>query len=121
VQSMPVLTPHIENPNIKILAVLSPQRIDKLPDVPTMVELGYKDFISDTFQGFLAPAKTPAAVVELLSAKSIEILKTPKIAEQLRNDGFEVIANGPDGMKKRIDEEVPKWRDIVMKAGIKPV
>ena len=44
-----------------------------------------------------------------------------KIAEQLRNDGFEVIANGPDGMKKRIDDEVPKWRDIVAKAGIKPV
>ena len=86
-----------------------------------MVELGYKDFISDTFQGFLAPAKTPSAVVQLLAAKSIEILKTAKIAEQLRNNGFEVIANGPDGMKKRIDDEVPKWRDIVAKAGIKPV
>jgi len=86
-----------------------------------MVELGYKDFISDTFQGFLAPAKTSPAIVELLSAKSIEILKRPAIAEQLRNNGFEVIANGPDGMRKRIDDEVPKWRDIVAKAGIKPV
>jgi tripartite-type tricarboxylate transporter receptor subunit TctC len=86
-----------------------------------MVELGYKDFISDTFQGFLAPVKTPAAIVDLLSSKSIEILKTPKIAEQLRNNGFEVIANGPDGMRKRIEDEVPKWRDIVAKAGIKPV
>ena len=53
--------------------------------------------------------------------ESIEILKSPKIAEQLRNDGFEVIANGPDGMQKRIADEVPKWRDIVAKAGIKPV
>jgi tripartite-type tricarboxylate transporter receptor subunit TctC len=49
------------------------------------------------------------------------VLKTPKIAEQLRNNGFEVIANGPDGMKRRIEDEVPKWRDIVAKAGIKPV
>jgi hypothetical protein len=39
----------------------------------------------------------------------------------LRNNGFEVIANGPDGMRKRIDDEVPKWRDIIAKAGIKPV
>ena len=92
-----------------------------LPDVPTMVELGYTDFISDTFQGFLAPAKTPPAIIELLSTKSIEILKTPAIAAQLRNNGFEVIANGPDGMRKRIADEVPKWRDIVAKAGIKPV
>ena len=47
-------------------------------------------------------------MVELLAARSTEILKVAKIAEQLRNDGFEVIANGPDGMKKRIDDEVPK-------------
>jgi tripartite-type tricarboxylate transporter receptor subunit TctC len=86
-----------------------------------MIERGYKDFISDTLQGFLAPAKTPPAVVELLAARSTEILKVAKTAEQLRNDGFEVIANGPDGMKKRIDDEVPKWRDIITRAGIKPV
>jgi tripartite-type tricarboxylate transporter receptor subunit TctC len=86
-----------------------------------MVELGFKDFIADTFQGLLAPAQTPPAIVELLAAKSIEILKTPAIAEQLRSNGFEVLANGPDGMRKRIDDEVPKWRDVVAKAGIKPV
>jgi len=61
---------------------------------------------------------TPHLSAELLK---IEILKVVKTAEQLRNDGFEVIANGPDGMKKRIDGEVPKWRDIIAKAGIKPV
>jgi tripartite-type tricarboxylate transporter receptor subunit TctC len=90
-----------------------------LPDVPTMVELGFKDFVSDTFLGFLAPAKTPPAIVELLSAKSIEVLKKPNIAEQLRNNGFEVL--GPGGMRKRIEDEVSKWRDVVAKAGIKPV
>ena len=119
--ALPPAHPHIESGALKALAVTGPHRWFDLPDVPTMVELGYKDFISDTFQGFLAPAKTPPSIVEQLAAKSIEILKTAKIAEQLRNDGFEVIANGPDGMKKRIDDEVPKWRDIVAKAGIKPV
>jgi len=89
--------------------------------VPTMIELGYKDFISDTFQGFLAPAKTPPAVIELLAKKAIEILKRPAITKQLADNGFEVIANGPEGMKRRIDDEVPKWRDIIAKAGIKPV
>jgi len=65
--------------------------------------------------------RTSPAIVELLSTKSIGILKMPVVAEQLRNNGFEVIANGPDGMRKRINDEVPKWRDIVAKAGIKPV
>jgi tripartite-type tricarboxylate transporter receptor subunit TctC len=119
--ALPPAHPHIESGALKALAVTGVHRWFDLPDVPTMVELGYKDFISDTFQGFLAPAKTSPAIVELLSARSIEILKTTKIAEQLRNNGFEVIANGPDGMRRRIDDEVPKWRDIVAKAGIKPV
>jgi tripartite-type tricarboxylate transporter receptor subunit TctC len=119
--ALPPARPHIESGALKALAITGAHRWFDLPDVPTMVELGYTDFISDTFQGFLAPAKTPPAIVELLSTKSIEILKTPAIAEQLRNNGFEVIANGPDGMRKRIADEVPKWRDIVAKAGIKPV
>ena len=119
--ALPPARPHIESGALKALAVTGAHRWLDLPDVPTMVELGYTDFISDTFQGFLAPAKTPPAIIELLSTKSIEILKTPAIAAQLRNNGFEVIANGPDGMRKRIADEVPKWRGIVAKAGIKPV
>ena len=121
VAALPPAQPHIESGALKALAVTGAHRWFDLPDVPTMVELGYTDFISDTFQGFLAPAKTPDAIVELLSTKAIDVLKTPKIAEQLRNNGFEVIANGPDGLRKRIADEVPKWRDIVAKAGIKPV
>jgi tripartite-type tricarboxylate transporter receptor subunit TctC len=119
--ALPPAHPHIESGALKALALTGPHRWFDLPDVPTMVELGYKDFISDTFQGFLAPAKTPPAIVELLSRKSIGILKTAKISEQLCNNGFEVLANGPDGMRKRIDDEVPKWRDIIAKAGIQPV
>ena len=119
--ALPPAHPHIESGALKALAVTGVHRWFDLPDVPTMVELGYTDFISDTFQGFLAPAKTPAAIVEMLSTKAIEVLKTPRIAEQLRNNGFEVEAFGPDGLRKRIADEVPKWRDIVAKAGIKPV
>jgi tripartite-type tricarboxylate transporter receptor subunit TctC len=119
--ALPPAHPYIESGALKALAVTGTARWFDLPDVPTMIELGYKDFIADTFQGFLAPAKTPADIVELLSKKAIGVLKTPKIADQLRNNGFEVIANGPDGMRKRITDEVPKWHDIVAKAGIKPV
>jgi tripartite-type tricarboxylate transporter receptor subunit TctC len=119
--ALPPAHPHIESGALKALAVTGEHRWFDLPNVPTMIELGYKDFISDTFQGFLAPAKTPPAVIDLLARKSIEILKRPAITKQLADNGFEVVANGADGMKKRIDDEVPKWRDIIAKAGIKPV
>jgi tripartite-type tricarboxylate transporter receptor subunit TctC len=119
--ALPPAHPYIESGALKALAVTGAHRWFDLPDVPTMVELGYKDFIADTFQGFLAPVKTPPDIVARLSAGALKILKTPEIADQLRNDGFEVIANGPDGMRKRIEDEVPKWRGVVARAGIKPV
>jgi tripartite-type tricarboxylate transporter receptor subunit TctC len=121
VAALPPAHPYIESGALKALALTGAHRWFDLPDVPTMVELGYQDFIAETFQAFLAPAKIPPEIVARLAAKSIEVLKTPAIAEQLLNDGFEVIANGPDGMRKRIADEVPKWRDIIAKAGIKPV
>jgi tripartite-type tricarboxylate transporter receptor subunit TctC len=121
VVALPPAHPQIEAGALKALAVTGARRWFDLPQVPTMVELGYKDFVADTFQGFLAPAKTPPDIVKLLSTKSLEVLKIPAVAEQLRNGGFEVIANGPEGMRKRIVDEVPKWRDVVAKAGIKPV
>lgn len=119
--ALPPAHPHIVSGALKALAVTGASRWFDLPDVPTMVDLGYKDFIADTFQGFLAPAKTPPEIVQLLATKSIEILKTGKISEQLRNNGFEVIAKGPDGMQKRITDEVPKWKKIITEAGIQPV
>jgi tripartite-type tricarboxylate transporter receptor subunit TctC len=121
VVALPPALPHIEAGALKALAVTGADRWFDLPDVPTMVELGYKDFVTDTFQGFLAPAKTPPSIVDQLASKSLGIVRTTQIAEQLRNNGFVVLANGPDGLRKRIEDEVPKWRDIIIKAGIKPV
>jgi tripartite-type tricarboxylate transporter receptor subunit TctC len=121
VTALPPAIPYIESGAIKALAVTGSRRWIDLKDVPTMVELGYKDFIADTFQAFLAPAKTPPEIVARLSAKTVELLKRPEIVDQLRVDGFEVIANGSDGLRRRIEIEVPKWRDVIAKAGIKPV
>jgi tripartite-type tricarboxylate transporter receptor subunit TctC len=121
VTALPPAHPYIESGALKALAVTGAHRWFDLKDVPTMVELGYKDFIAETFQAFMAPAKTPPDIIARLAAKSVEVLKTPAISEQLLNNGFEVIANGPDGLRQRIADEVPKWRDIIAKSGIKPV
>jgi tripartite-type tricarboxylate transporter receptor subunit TctC len=121
VTALPPAIPYIDSGAIKALAVTGARRWVDLPDVPTMVELGYKDFIADTFQAFLAPVKTPPDIVARLSAKSVEVLKKPEVVEQLRVNGFDVIANGSDGLRRRIAAEVPKWHDVIAKAGIKPV
>jgi tripartite-type tricarboxylate transporter receptor subunit TctC len=121
VAALPPAHPYIESGALKALAVTGAHRWFDLKDVPTMVELGYQNFIADTFQALLAPAKTPPGIIAQLAAKSVEVLKRPDITAQLLTNGFEVIANGPDGLRQRIAIEVPKWRDIIARAGIKPV
>jgi tripartite-type tricarboxylate transporter receptor subunit TctC len=121
VSALPPVLPFAQSGEIKVLAITGASRWPDLPDVPTMVELGYKDFIAETAQFFFAPAKTAPGIVEPLSAKSMEVLKGPAVVEQLRNNGYEITARGPEALRKRIEVEIPKWRDIISKAGIKPV
>jgi tripartite-type tricarboxylate transporter receptor subunit TctC len=119
--SLPGVHAMILSHDLNALAVTGSERWYDLPEVPTMIELGYKDFLSDTFHGMLAPAATPPEFVERLAAASLEILRQPAFHEQLRSLGFEVIGNGPDGLRKRIAIEVPHYRELIAKAGIERV
>jgi tripartite-type tricarboxylate transporter receptor subunit TctC len=121
VTALPAALPFVLSGEVKALALTGEHRWPDLPDVPTMIELGYKDFIAETAQFFFAPAKTPPDLVERLATKSIEVLKAPAVVAQLRDNGYEVVTHGPDGLRKYIETEVPKWRDVIAKAGIKPV
>jgi tripartite-type tricarboxylate transporter receptor subunit TctC len=117
VQSMPVLTPHLGNPDIKILAVLSPQRIDRLPDVPTMVELGFPGFIFTSWMAVFGPAGLPAPIMQRLEHALVAATKSPESQKRLHAIGFDPF--GTDG--KALDEfqrdEARKWKDIARETG----
>ncbi len=117
--ALPPAHPHIIGGKMKALAVTGAKRWFDLPHVPTMIESGFKDFVADTLQGFLAPAKTPKAIVDQIASATDEILKRPDIKERLQQAGFEVLNTGPAGMKARIEKEVPMWRQIITDAGVK--
>jgi len=119
--SLPGAHPLIQSGDLRALAVTGSQRWFDLPDVPTMIELGYPDFLSDTFHAMLAPAATPDDIVERVATASQAIVQEPKFHEQLRSLGFEVIGNGPNGLRKRIAAELPHYRDLIAKAGIERV
>jgi tripartite-type tricarboxylate transporter receptor subunit TctC len=121
VSALPPVLPFAQSGEIKVLAITGVNRWPDLPNVPTMVELGYRDFIAETAQFFFAPGGTPSDIVEKLSAKSMQVLKTAEVVEHLRINGYEVTAAGSEALKKRIVLEIPKWHDIIAKAGIKPV
>jgi tripartite-type tricarboxylate transporter receptor subunit TctC len=119
--ALPGAHPLILNGNVRALAVTGSERWYDLPEVPTMIEVRYKDFLSDTFHGMLAPAGAPPEIVERLAAAVLEILRRPAFHEQLRSLGFEVIGKGPDGLRRRIEREVPRYRELIVKAGIERV
>ncbi len=118
--ALPPAQPHIQAGKLVGLAVTGEKRWIGLPEVPTMLELGYKDFVLETAQLFLAPPGTPKAVVDKLATASIEILKRPETTAKLNAAGFDVNARGPAELKARIAKEVPMLKEIVTQAGVKP-
>jgi tripartite-type tricarboxylate transporter receptor subunit TctC len=112
--------PLVKDGQLKALAVTSAKRWFSMPEVPTMIELGYPDFISDTFNALFAPAGTPPDVIEKLVKATREVMQRPEAHEISRRAGFEVVAGTPEELTKRIATEIPLVRDLVEKAGIKP-
>jgi len=121
VAALPAALPFVQSGQLKALALTGVHRWIDLPNVPTMIELGYKDFVADTAQFFFAPARTPPDIVATLASKAMEVLKKPAVISKLRDNGYEVVAHGSEALSKYLETEVPRWHDIIVKAGIKPV
>ncbi|WP_298259580.1 tripartite tricarboxylate transporter substrate binding protein [Bradyrhizobium sp.] len=121
VAALPAALPFVQSGQLTALALTGEHRWIDLPNVPTMIELGYKDFVADTAQFLFAPAKTSPDIVATLATKSMEVLKRPAVISKLRDNGYDVVAHGSEALSKYIEGEVPRWHDIIVKAGIKPV
>ena len=116
--ALPPAHPHIKSGALRALALTGERRWFDLPDVPTMVEAGFPDIVSETFQGMYAPAGTPDAIVQRVSAETLAVLKEPEVSSKLRDIGFDVRAAGPQGLAVRVAREVPMWRDVIQQSKI---
>jgi tripartite-type tricarboxylate transporter receptor subunit TctC len=112
--------PQIKAGALKALAVTGATRWPELPEVPTMQEAGYKDFVFETYTALLAPAKTPPEIVSRLERDSLAILRRPEMGGKLSELGFEIQARDGKGHMARVAKEVPMFRAIIAQAGIKP-
>jgi tripartite-type tricarboxylate transporter receptor subunit TctC len=111
--------PQIKAGAIKGLAVTGRTRWHDLPEIPTMVESGYPDFVFDTYTALMAPATTPPEVVSRLEKVALEILNKPDMRQRLTEAGFEVTARDGKGHTQRLTKEVPMFAEIIAQAGIK--
>jgi tripartite-type tricarboxylate transporter receptor subunit TctC len=111
--------PQIKSGAIKGLAVTGENRWPDLPDIPTMGEAGFKDFVFETYTALLAPAKTPPEIVSRLEKETLAILARPEMREKLTQSGFQVQARDGKGHMARVEKEIPMYRDVITQAGIK--
>src|SRR6202166_1436783 len=111
--SLPPAAPHIKSGTLRCLAVSAQNRWPDLPDVPTMQEAGYKDFVFATDTFLLAPAKTPPEMVAWLEAETLKVLGTPEMKEKLYKAGFQVRPKGADAAWARVTTEITMFKDSI--------
>lgn len=116
---LPALAAHIQSGKLRAIAVGTQQRVSHLPDVPTVAEMGFKDFETSQWYGMLAPAGTPADVVKRLQEESLKALKSSAITERFAKDNA-IGGGGPSSeFSAFIAREQKVWSDIVKRAQIK--
>ena len=113
------LAGQIESGLLRPIAQTGKTRWPEIPNVPTLDELGIKNAETDTSYGVWAPAGTPQPIIDRLVKELTNILKQPDVVERYRKSGAPVIGEGPDAFKMRIAREVPMYREIVQRAGLK--
>jgi tripartite-type tricarboxylate transporter receptor subunit TctC len=113
-----VLLPLIEAGRLRALAVTTPKRIPQLPDVPTMVESGFPNFVSTSWTGLLAPAHTPQPVIAKLNAAINDGLKTPELKTALERLSNEPLGGTPAYFTAVIKADLDKWSPIVSSLGL---
>jgi len=116
--SLPPAAPHIKAGTLRCLAVTGETRWPDLPDVPTMVESGYKDFVFATDTVLLAPAKTPPEAIKWLEIETLKVLGTQEMKDKLYKSGFQVRAKGADAAWTRVTKEITLFKSIIDQAGI---
>jgi tripartite-type tricarboxylate transporter receptor subunit TctC len=116
--TMPPVLPHIRSGRMRALAVTTPKRAGQLPDVPTMIELGFKDVEMTNWYGVMAPAKTPRDIVTRLNAEVNRIVGLPDARAKLEEAGTQLNPMSPEQFSSFLASEIAKYAKLVRDAKI---
>jgi tripartite-type tricarboxylate transporter receptor subunit TctC len=116
---VPAAGPHIKAGRLRALAVIAPQRLPALPDVPTVAEAGLSNFEVTTFYGMLAPTGTPGAIVRRLNAELVRIMHSPELKDRLAAMATDPATDTPEEFAEFLKRETAKWAEVVRKADLR--
>jgi len=111
--------PHIQSGRLKALAVTSAARLKGLPEVPTMAQAGFKDFVVEQWQAVYAPAGTPKPVVQRLNQEILRILKDAEVVAMADKLGVTLVGSTPAQLADTQKNDLAKWGRVIKEAGIK--
>src|SRR5690606_19122337 len=111
--------PQVKAGKLKALAVTGAKRSALLPDVPTVAESGFPDFVVNGWYGILAPAKTPQPLVEKLNKAFADATTDPAVKKPMAGYGYEGVGSIPQDFGQHIEKELTQWQKIIKDAGVK--
>jgi tripartite-type tricarboxylate transporter receptor subunit TctC len=117
---MPAISvlPHVQAGTVKMLAVTTAKRSPLLKDVPTLKESGI-DVEADAWNGLIAPAGTPPAILEKIRREVVEAIQSPELKAKFATQIMEPVGNTPAEFKAQIDADLARWRPVIQQQGIK--
>ena len=113
IETLPALLPQVASGKIRLLGVTTAKRATALPDLPTLMELGVKDYSVATAYALLAPAGTPPAVVDKLSAGMQKAAAMASVQQAALKLGADAIATSPADTSRVLKQEVARWGEVV--------
>ena len=113
------LVPLVREGKLRALAVTSAKRFAAVPDLPTMIEAGFRGFEAVAAFGLMAPAGTPQAVIDKIHQDHVKTLSSPEVRKKLSDVGMEVIASSPTDFAAALAAERPQWAKLIKETGIK--
>jgi tripartite-type tricarboxylate transporter receptor subunit TctC len=115
---LPVILPHIKSGMLRPIALGAPKRAPTSPDVPTTAEVGMPDLLIENWYGMIAPAGTPANIVNLINKITNEAMRDPQVAQKLADQGLTVAGDTPEHFRDYIGAESKKWAKVIKDAGV---
>ncbi len=116
----PAVIQFVRSGQLRALAVSSSQRLDALPELPTVAQSGYPGFEADQWYGVVAPAATPGPIVAKLNAQINQALNSPELKARLQAEGAVAAPATPAAFGALIAREIERWRPVVKAGKVRP-
>ena len=112
--------PIVQSGRVRMLAVMSPQRAQALPDVPTIVESGFPNMIVEAWTGVMVPARTPPAVISKFNGEANKVLALQELKAAAAKIDVTLAGGTPETLDALVKKEIKQWTQVVQRANIKP-